>query len=53
MNEADQWKKKILPNVLASFKVPCYTNMKNYKHIACTDFVNLNIALHLHSYEEH
>ena len=27
-------------------------NMKNYKNIACTDFVNLNIALILHSYEE-
>ena len=26
--------------------------MKYYKNIACTDFVNLNIALNLHSYEE-
>ena len=26
--------------------------MKNYKNITCTDFVNLNVALNLHSYEE-
>ena len=29
-----------------------YINMKNYKNIACTDFLNLNIHLDLHSYEE-
>ena len=29
-----------------------YMNMKNYKSIAYTDFVNVNIALNLHSYEE-
>ena len=29
-----------------------YVNMKSYKNIACTDFVNVNIALNLHSYEE-
>ena len=29
-----------------------YINMKNYKNIACTFFVNANIALHLNSYEE-
>ena len=28
-----------------------YVNMKN-KNIACTDFVIVNIALNLHSYEE-
>ena len=27
-------------------------NMKNYKNIACTFFVNVNIALNLNSYEE-
>ena len=27
-------------------------NMKNYKNIACADFVNENIALNLHPYEE-
>ena len=26
--------------------------MKNYENIACTDFVNVNIALTLHSCEE-
>ena len=26
--------------------------MKNYKNIACTDFVNVNIAVNLHSYEK-
>ena len=25
---------------------------KKYKNIVCTDFVNVNIALNLHSYEE-
>ena len=29
-----------------------YTNIKNYKNIACTFFVNVNIALNLNSYEE-
>ena len=29
-----------------------YFNMKNYKSIACTAFVMVNIALNLHSYEE-
>ena len=29
-----------------------YTNMKNYKNIACTFFVNVNIALNLNSYKE-
>ena len=29
-----------------------YINMKNYKNIAYTDFVNVNIALNLHSYKE-
>ena len=28
-----------------------YIDMKNYKNIACTDFVNVN-SLNLHSYEE-
>ena len=27
-------------------------NMKNYRNIASKDFVNLNIAFNLHSYEE-
>ena len=27
-------------------------NMKNYENIACTIFVNVNIALNLNSYEE-
>ena len=26
-----------------------YINIKNYKNIACPDFVNVNIALNLHS----
>ena len=30
-----------------------YINMKNYKNIACTDFVNINIALNLYPYEGH
>ena len=29
-----------------------YVNIKNYKNIACTDFMNVNIALNVHSYEE-
>ena len=29
-----------------------YINMKNYNNIACIDFVNVNIVLKLHSYEE-
>ena len=29
-----------------------YIDMKNYKNIACANFVNVNIALSLHSYEE-
>ena len=29
-----------------------YMNMKNYKNIVYTDFVNVNIALNLYSYEE-
>ena len=29
-----------------------YINIKNYKNIACTEFVNVNIALHLHFCEE-
>ena len=29
-----------------------YINKKNYKNIACIDFVNIDIALNLHSYEE-
>ena len=29
-----------------------YINMKDYKNIACTDFVNVNIDLNLHSYKE-
>ena len=29
-----------------------YINIKNYKNIACTNFVNVNMALSLHSYEE-
>ena len=29
-----------------------YINMKNYKNIAFTDFVNVNMVLNLHSYEE-
>ena len=27
-------------------------NMKNYKNNAYTDFLNVNIALNLHSYKE-
>ena len=39
-------KEKILSNVLASFKLRSYNfNMKNYKNIACTNFVDLNRAL--------
>ena len=42
-------KGKIPWNVLACFKLHCYTdiNMKNYENIASTDFVN--VALNLHS----
>ena len=29
-----------------------YINIKNYKNIACTFFVNVNIALNLNSYEK-
>ena len=29
-----------------------YIDMKHYKNIACANFVNVNIALSLHSYEE-
>ena len=29
-----------------------YTNMKNYKNIACTEFMSVNIALNLHLFEE-
>ena len=29
-----------------------YINMKNYKNIGCTDFVNVNRALNLHSSKE-
>ena len=29
-----------------------YINKKKYKNIAWTDFLNVNIALTLHSYEE-
>ena len=29
-----------------------YIHMENYRSIACTDFVNVNIALNLHSYEQ-
>ena len=29
-----------------------YTSMKNYKNIASTHFVNVNIALNLHSCEK-
>ena len=29
-----------------------FVYVKNYKSIACTDFLNVNIALNLHSYEE-
>ena len=29
-----------------------YINMKNYKSIACTDFMNVNKALNLYPYEE-
>ena len=28
-----------------------YISMKNYKNIACIDFVNVNIALNSHAYE--
>ena len=29
-----------------------YISMKNYQNIAYTDFVNVNIAVNVHSYEE-
>ena len=29
-----------------------YVNMKYQKNIECADFVNVNIALNLHSHEE-
>ena len=29
-----------------------YISMKNYKNIGCGDFVNVNIALNSHTYEE-
>ena len=29
-----------------------YISMKNYKNIGCGDFVNINIALNSHAYEE-
>ena len=28
-----------------------YIDMKNYKKIACTDFVNVNLAINIFSYE--
>ena len=34
------------------YSMSLYINMKNDKNIACTDFVNVNIALNLHSYED-
>ena len=41
-------KGKIPWNVLACFKLHCYTdiNMKNYENIACTDFVNVDLNLY-------
>ena len=27
-----------------------YINMRNYKNIACTDFMNVNIALNLYTF---
>ena len=53
MNEFDQSKKKSSVEHFDLFWTTLlYINMKNYKNIACIDFVNVNIALNLHSYEE-
>ena len=30
-----------------------YTNIKNYKNIACIDILNVNIALNSHNYDKH
>ena len=37
---------------LVLINVIIYINMKNYENIECADFVNVNIALNLHFYEE-
>ena len=53
MNEFDQSKKKgSIEHFDLFWTTLLYIDMKNYKNIACTDFVNVNIALNLHSYEE-
>ena len=57
MNDLHEWywfmKEKKLSNVLACFELHCYTlTWKNHENIACTDFVNVNIALNLYFYEE-
>ena len=33
--------------------MPLYINMANDKNTACANFVNVNVALNLHSYHEH
>ena len=51
MNEIDWWRKnhQMLCPVLNFVVINWH---ENYKHIACADLVNVNIALNLHSYEE-
>ena len=39
-------RKRIPSNVLACFKLCCYTLTWKTKKIACTNFVNVNIALY-------
>ena len=53
MNEIDRWEKKIICQlfwVVLNYVV--IFNVKNYKNIACADFVNVITALNLHPYEE-
>ena len=45
-------RKKICRLFWVVLNTSLYVNMKKYKNIACTDFVNVSIALKLHSYEE-
>ena len=51
MNEIDWWKKKTV-ECFGLFSTLLYINLKNNTNIACTDFVNVNIALNLFSYKE-
>ena len=46
-------KKNVLSNVKACFKTTVfYINMNNNRNITCTNFVDVNIDLNLHSNEE-